>query len=158
MKTLVFGCMAIVTVSCLSGCKSAGRAGEMPAGKRVEIHAGNFERIAGMQWILKSMKADGQDYPLTGEMPFIQFAPDGKVSGFASINRYFGSVQVSSKGHVTWSNLGSTRMAGPENLMKQEDAFLKALASTERLSVEGVHLFALSADGRTELVFYVPVK
>jgi len=158
MKTLVFGCMAIVTVSCLSGCKSAGRAGEIPAGKQVEIHAGNFERITGMQWILKSMKADGQDYPLTGEMPFIQFAPDGKVSGFASINRYFSSVQISSEGHVTWSNPGATRMAGPENLMKQEDAFLKALTRTERLSVEGINLYALGADGRTELVFYVPVK
>ena len=158
MKILVFGCLAIVTVSCLSGCKSAGRAGEMPAGKQVEIHAGNFERIAGMQWFLKSMKADGQDYALTGEIPFIQFAPDGKVSGFASINRYFGSVQVSSKGHVAWSNLGSTRMAGPENLMKQEDAFLKALTRTERLSVEGINLYALTADGQTELVFYVPVK
>lgn len=154
MKTLIFGCMAIVTVLCLSGCKSA----EMPAGKQVEIHAGNLERIAGMQWILKSMKMDGQDYPLAGEMPFIQFTPDGKVSGFASINRYFSSVQVSGEGHVTWSNPGATRMAGPENLMKQEDAFLKALTMSERLSVEGIHLFALSADGRTELVFYVPVK
>lgn len=158
MKTLVIGCMAIVTVSCLSGCKSAAGAGESPAGKRVEIHAGNLERIAGMQWILKSMKADGQDYPLTGEMPFIQFTADGKVSGFASINRYFSSVQVSGEGHVTWSNPGATRMAGPENLMKQEDAFLQALVRTERLSVEGINLYALSADGRTELVFYVPVK
>jgi heat shock protein HslJ len=49
-------------------------------------------------------------------------------------------------------------MAGPENLMKQEDTFLNTLQKTEQLRTEGIYLIASTKDRQTELVFYVPVK
>ena len=120
--------IVICVVSCLLGCNTSPKTQQMQAEKRVLIHAGNLNHIIGMQWILKSMKENGQDYPLAGENPFIKFESDGKVSGFASINRYFGSVQVDGEGNLRWSPFGSTKMAGPENLMKQEDIFLEAIS------------------------------
>ena len=123
------------------------------------ITSDNFSRIAGMQWILQKMIVDGSEYPLTGEMPFVKFETDGKVNGFASINRFFGAIEINPQGQVKWSEaLGSTRMAGPEELMKQEDAFLKALPRTEQLTIKGIYLYAYSRDKQIEYIFYVPVE
>ena len=121
------------------------------------ITAKNFETIAGMQWILQQMTIDGEAFELVGENPFIQFnADENKVTGFASLNRFFGSVKIDEKGRVQWPGpFGSTRMAGPQQQMKQEDAFLKALPRTEWLSTAGSNLYAVSDDGQTALVFYV---
>jgi len=152
-KALFF--VGIFMVSCLLGCNASPK---HPVSNRVQINAGNLNQITGMQWILKSLKENGQDYPLAGEKPFIKFEPDGKVSGFASINRYFGSVQVDSEGKLKWSPMGSTRMAGSEELMNQEDVFLGILQKTEQLSTEGIFLYAYTKDQQAELVFYVPVK
>ena len=101
---------------------------------QTEITADNFKKIAGMQWILKQMTVDGEAFELTGEMPFVQFdADENKVTGFASVNRFFGSVKIDEKGHVQWPGpFGSTRMAGSPEQMAQEDAFLKALPQIER--------------------------
>ena len=110
-----------------------------------------------MQWILQKMTIDGNEYDLAGERPFIEFSNNGKVSGFASINRYSGSMQVDGQGRVLWSPFRSTRMAGPPELMDQESTFLQALPRTQRLRLEGIHLHAQSDDGQVELVFYAPV-
>ena len=48
------------------------------------------------------MILDGSEYPLAGEMPFVKFKTDGTVNGFASINRFFGCMQVNKHGLVTW--------------------------------------------------------
>jgi heat shock protein HslJ len=152
-KALFF--VGIVIVSCLLGCNTSPK---HQVSNRVQINTGNLNQITGMQWILKSMKEKGQDYPLTGENPFIKFEPDGKVSGFASINRYFGSVQVDGEGNLKWSPFGSTKMAGSENLMIQEDMFLRILQKAERLNTEGIFLYAYTKDKQSELMFYVPVK
>jgi heat shock protein HslJ len=96
MKPKAFYCVGIVIVSCLFGCTASQNTQQNQEEKQVRIHAGNLDRITGMQWILKSIKQDGHDYPLAGENPFIKFEKDKKVSGFASVNRYFGSVQVDS--------------------------------------------------------------
>ena len=50
------------------------------------------------------------------------------------------------------------RLADPEELIKQEDTFLCALAKTEHMSIEGIRLYVYSRDSRTEIVFYVPVQ
>ena len=121
------------------------------------ITAENFKTIAGMQWILQQMTIDGEAFELVGEKPFIQFnADENKVIGFASVNRFFGSVKIDEKGRFEWPGpFGSTRMAGPPQQMKQENTFLKALPQTEWLSKTGSNLYAVSDDGQTTLVFYV---
>jgi heat shock protein HslJ len=119
----------------------------------------NFHKIVGMQWILEKMTVNGESIDLVPEKPFIKFGEDQTIKGFASINRFFGSLQMDATGQVRWPTpLGSTRMAGPPELMNQENAFLKALPMTERFSQSGIRLYAVSADGSTELVFYVPVE
>ena len=136
---------------------------EAPQKQSVEtqelITSQNYGKIVGNQWILESMKVDGKVYTLSNERPFMQFAADNKVNGFASINRFFGGVKVDEAGQVTWPGpFGITRMAGPLVLMQQEDAFVKALPQTEQISVSGIRLYACNKNRSTELVFFVPVK
>ncbi|OQY07826.1 MAG: hypothetical protein B6I25_00725 [Planctomycetales bacterium 4572_13] len=154
MKTTVqiFVILALlITVGCQESEKALAQ---------TPITSANFKAIAGMQWILREMTVEGEAFELVGEKPFIQFnADENKVAGFASVNRFFGSVEIDGEGHVQWPGpFGSTRMAGPPEQMKQEAAFLKALPQTNRLSKAGINLYAASADGQTELVFFVPVE
>jgi heat shock protein HslJ len=148
---------ATITLSlvCLAGCKTAGDG----AGKSANsVTPESLSQIADRQWILRMMIIDGTEYGLTGERPFVKFSGDGKVSGFASINRFSGSMQWDDQGKIQWSPLLSTRMAGPPESMNQEGTFLKALPRVRCLSLDGIHLRAQGEDKQVELVFYVPVK
>jgi heat shock protein HslJ len=73
----------------------------------------------------------------------IAFAPDGRVSGQAGCNRYFGSYAL--EGGLTLSPLGATRMACPEPIMAEENAFLDAIGR-----VTG---YAMGVDGGAEVLF-----
>lgn len=140
---------------CFVGCRTAG---DKTRSSKTLITSENVGRIAGIQWILKEMTIDGNEHHLTGERPFVKFSNDGEVSGFASVNRFSGSMQLDGQGKIRWSPFRSTRMAGPSELMDQESAFLQALPRTYRLSLDGIYLHAQSRDGQVELVFYVPVE
>jgi len=154
MKTIV-QILAISALITIIGCQESEK-----AQVQTPITSDNFKTIAGMQWILQQMTVDGEAIELVGEKPFIQIdAGENKVTGFASVNRFFGSVKIDGEGRVQWPGpFGSTRMAGPPEQMKQEDVFLKALPKTKRLSKTGINLYAASDEGKTELVFYVPVE
>ena len=146
----------ILGLMIVAGCQESQKAQR----DRTPITSDNFNTIVGMQWILQEMIVDGKAFELVREKPFIKFdADENKVTGFASANRFFGSVQIDEKGHVQWPGpFGSTRMAGPPEQMKQEETFLKLLPKTNRLSAAGINLYASSKDGKTKLVFYVPVE
>lgn len=149
MKNYILLSLILLTVA---GCQESQQARSVA----VVINADNFETIAGMQWTLKQMVVNGQRFKLTDPKPFIQFnAEERKVTGFASINQFFGSVKIDQQGNVQWPGpFGSTRMAGPSPQMQQEDTFLKALPRTQRLTKSGTDLQAVTTDGKTELIFF----
>ncbi|MDD9303833.1 MAG: META domain-containing protein [Desulfobacter sp.] len=101
---------------------------------RVRITSKNFKKISGVQWVLRQMIENGKTVDLKGEEPaFVQFQLDGKLSGFASVNRFFGQLDIDEKGRLEFSKFGSTRMAGPEELMDQEDRFLEIFQKSNRI-------------------------
>lgn len=61
---------------------------------------------------------------------------EGKVSGSAGCNRYFGGSEVSGS-ELSISTIGSTMMACDEELMEQEQLYLTALQAAESYQVEG---------------------
>lgn len=158
-RVTIYCFIASLLITVFPGCSSLPNEQVANQKGRILITSDNLSRIVGMQWILQKMIVDGSEYPLSGEMPFLEFKADGSINGFASINRFFGSMDIDEQGQITWSKaFGSTRMAGPEELMKQEDFFLKAFSKIEHWSVKGIHLYAYSTDMQTEYVFYVPVE
>lgn len=140
----------------ISGCETDEESKQAAEVKVVEvaITADNLSTITGKQWVLASMTTDGQAQTLADQVPTMTISAVGKVAGSASINKYFGTVEVDGKGNVKWPTpFGTTRMAGPENLMIQETMFLAAIPKTEQISLKGTTLTLSSKDGQTELVF-----
>ena len=109
----------------------------------------------GAQWQLTGMERDGQVVALVpGSTITLKLDANGRAGGAASINSYFGTANVHADGAIAWpAPFGSTRMAGPPELMDQEAAYLEALARTERWRLDGAGLVLESADGRTRLTF-----
>jgi heat shock protein HslJ len=156
MMKRIFCFAAILALTTATGCQES----QKNQSAQILITAKNFKTIAGAQWILQQMIIDGKAITLVGERPYIQFdANESKVTGFASVNRFFGSVKIDKAGRVQWPGpFGATRMAGSPEQMKQEDTFLKSLPKTNRLSTSGINLYAASEDGQIKLIFYVPVE
>lgn len=154
MKKAVL-CWALVSAFLVSGCQEAAKHDSGP----VSVTADNYSKLLEKPWVLQSLKIDDQAYSLVKEVPFIRFSVDHRINGFTSINQFFVGLEIDADGQVAWPNpAGSTRMAGPPVLMKQEAAFMKALPQTARMTASDVQLVMTSADGRTELVFAAQVQ
>lgn len=79
-------------------------------------------------WILTSSGSSSTAEHSTGIIN-LQFA-GLNFSGNSGVNNYFGTVILDTAGgKLTFSPLGTTRMAGPENMMTQEQQYLAALAN-----------------------------
>jgi heat shock protein HslJ len=84
-------------------------------------------------------------FPGQREPHFILSAAENKVNGFGGCNRFFGSYRAEGDS-LRFSQMGATRMACPEG-MEQEQAFLKALESTDNYKIAGETL-ELYSDGK----------
>ena len=152
MRTLCRLATIALGLACLAGCNTAG---DGTVGSTTVITSENISRIVGMQWVLHKITVNGGECDLAGDRPYIEFGNGGKISGFTSVNRCSGSMQLDDQGRVLWSPFASTKMAGPPELMKQESTFLETLPRVRRLSLEGIHLQAQSEDEQVKLLFSV---
>lgn len=101
------------------------------------------ERVYGRTWIAEEVA--GQ--PVSAEVEAsLLVAADGKVSGHAGCNGFFGSVIIAGEA-MSFGNLGSTRMACPEPAMSQEGRLLDALDSTRGYSLQDGTLVLLDGAG-----------
>ena len=153
------GFWVVLFVAFVVGCQGPqAEEAQVPEGHTV-ITSENMGKMAGKDWVLDSIRVDGKNYALSGDRPTVKFDSEGKVSGFGSVNRFFGAVRMDGEGLVVWSkSLGSTRMAGSAAAMEQERAFFSGLLRIERFSVEEMNLYGQSRDGRIELVFSVSTE
>ena len=82
------------------------------------------------------------------------FGADGTLAGSASVNQYSTTYTTSGKTMSIDGAVVTTKMAGPEDLMRQEAAYLAALPKTATFSVEGDELWLRDASGAA-LAHYV---
>ena len=94
----------------------------------------------GGEWHLVGI--EGQRAPAPAS---ITFASDGKISGKAPCNRYFGSYSGELP-EIALAGVGSTKMACDK--LAEEDAYFKALQSVTKAEVDQEHLFLIGAEGR----------
>lgn len=83
--------------------------------------------------------------PVPDSQATLEFSAADKVSGRGSVNRFGGAIAVAD-GKLKMGPFMVTRMAGPENLMAQEQAYLEALAKATRLALSGDSL-TVTVDG-----------
>jgi heat shock protein HslJ len=111
--------------------------------------------LEGPLWMLVSyVDEDGNTVDvLPGTEVTAQFQ-DGNVTGTAGCNNYFASYEVADH-QLAVSGGGTTMMACEENIMVQEWAYLKDLASSSSFTITGDQLQIAGSDGETLLTYRV---
>lgn len=71
-----------------------------------------------------------------------------KISGSAGVNRYFGSYDVNGT-EVTINGVGSTKMMGPDDLMKTEYKYLSVLQDVTSVELKDKNTLILKSDSDT---------
>lgn len=103
---------------------------------------------------------DGSSWKLTelgGEAPpasaTVTLAFEGeRAAGQSGVNRYTTGYTVAGEKLTFAPNAAGTRMAGPEDAMQFEQAYLKALAEVDGFAIDGDRL-TLSLGGEPRMVF-----
>ncbi|WP_237057381.1 META domain-containing protein [Microbulbifer sediminum] len=118
--------LAIVVTGCI------GIGTEEP---QVTQSAGTLNTVCGDRWELKRLRLNGDMVAIDDTARFTFLCNrEGNVMGKSGINTYRGSLQITDNGLMLWdtSSFASTKMAGPEPMMQQENQFLRALAGTRQ--------------------------
>ena len=112
------------------------------------------EPLVGTTWTLDSLyTADAVSSVIAGTTITAVFGEDGRVSGSAGCNNYFGSYTVT-ESSLSTSSIGSTRMNCPgTGIMQQENTYLASLGRTAGFSISGNRLSLADMHGATLLTF-----
>ena len=112
------------------------------------------EPLVGTNWTLDSIySGDAVSSVISGTSITAIFSDDGKVSGSAGCNRYFGSYTTTGSS-LSIGSLGSTKMhCTGDGIMLQEMQYLAALEKTGGFSIAGTRLSLADANGATLLSF-----
>lgn len=153
MKIPWYISLVMATFLMVAGCGSSMQESQTKSIPKA-ITPDNLKDLDGIEWRLTKMIKNGAVLPLskTAEATFACQA-DGKVAGLATINRYFGSLRFIDAREIKWSPFGSTRMAGPQALMQQENEFLNALAQTQHMILSSGNLIIETFDRSIVLEF-----
>jgi heat shock protein HslJ len=89
--------------------------------------------LVGTAWRLRSI---GGTPVLNDVEATLEFPEAGRVAGRGSCNRFFGTVVLDGES-LRIGGIGATRMACAEPVMKQEDAYLRALEAATRVRRDG---------------------
>ena len=128
----------LVAAGVLSGCSLA-------VDERDEMAELVYDRF----WIVSQIEGVPAAAGVTSTL---LIAEDGKVSGNAGCNGFFGSAIIDNDA-IAFGNIGSTRKACPEPAMGQEDRMLRALDNARGYRLYEKDLLLLDAGGKTVLRF-----
>ena len=139
-----FASRSLVVVAVMFLVFGCGQAPEPETQKIVEINAEvaiPTVELEGSAW--QAVSITGQP-AVEGAVSTILFETEGKVSGNAGCNQYFGSWGADGD-DIAFGHMGATQMmcAEPE-VMEQESRFLEALGYAERFAAEDGMLLIFS--------------
>lgn len=105
--------------------------------------------LQGQRWVCVGLDAKGAEprEPLS-----LEFLPEGRLQGFAGINRFGGS-WTAGEGVLEIGSLAATKMGGPEPLMDLERRYLDALSRTRGFSLQSGLLRLKDGGGTIVLEF-----
>ncbi|WAI01748.1 META domain-containing protein [Methanogenium organophilum] len=153
--SILFG-TALVLGICLfsAGCLSASPGTDGDALNGTDTKTDRAPGLNGTHWLLTSYDTvtGGMNSVIEGSEITLEFDEDGGIAGSAGVNRYFASYE-SDGDALSFGLIGSTMMAGPEDLMTQETDYLTLLNETVSFSGVGDELNLCDSDGNVLLVF-----
>jgi heat shock protein HslJ len=130
MKTFAL----LVLLACLSACD-----GDF-----------NMSDVVG-KWQLSTLNGQPAPAGMHEGGVTLDIQQDGKFSGQAPVNRYFGQINTQDKTFKT-GPVGMTMMAGPPELMDAERDFFAVINDVKTVDVKGGQLTLTGPDGK-RLVF-----
>jgi heat shock protein HslJ len=109
--------------------------------------------LTGGTWVLKSyIDYKGEIYtPAAGTTITLQFADDGKISGNAGCNDYFGTYTQTGANSLVIRDIGSTKMACADQIMVVENSYLGMLPQLNSFYIAGNELFLSDGTGKVTL-------
>lgn len=102
----------------------------------------NLSSLKNTSWQLITW---GESQPLAEKPITLSFKDNNQLAGSSGCNRYMGTFEAKNNKFSLKSPLGSTMMACPEDLMKQEQQFLKALTAAKS--------YKINAQGELEIQY-----
>ena len=107
-----------------------------------------FSGLLQGDWVIETI---GGKAIVPESKPSMTFGPEGKLSGNASCNRYFGPYELTGEG-IKIANLATSMMMCDEKTMEQERLLLKSLQSTTRFEVDQAGKLILIGDDGAAVV------
>lgn len=150
MKILASALIALVSMAIVAGCGSTSEVATTgPQAMRSLLGNWTLDSIGDKSFAMLVP----QDVAV--KKPTLDISADGKVSGFAGVNRLMSSLNMDAlaKGGFAMSPAATTMMAGPEYAMKLERQYLDALAKVRSFKVEGSKLTL--TDGANQIMQFV---
>ena len=87
-----------------------------------------------------------------GEITLSFAKKENLISGFSGVNTYSGNFEINGE-NITFSNLASTKLYGPRNVMEQEYKYLTVLPETASYKILDEKTLKLVTSDGTELTF-----
>jgi heat shock protein HslJ len=136
MSRLALAVVAVLLLPVLAACSSDGSADSAGAVDAAAAPTGG-EGLTNAAWSL--VGAPGVDPDPTNFGITLELA-GSNVAGFSGVNRYMGTFTYGTEGTLDFGPLASTMMAGPQDAMDAEQAYLAALDTVTDYSVNGAEL------------------
>ena len=114
--------------------------------------------LTGTEWSLEGFESRGKtaisDTALVGGTKItLSIGAEGRVSGSAGVNRYFGKGNSGPDGRIAFGPMASTRRGGPPEAMAQERSYLKQLSEVSTWAISADRLVLTGKDGSFALRF-----
>ena len=135
MKGRFFSFVIIIALASLTSCHTTKQSTTVAS-------------IAGNYW--KLIELNGQTVQpveqLKGEPHMILNASETKVNGNGGCNSFFGSYELQGDNGITFSKIGSTKMACPNDVMQVERQLFQAFEMTNKFTIRKDTLFLTKTD------------
>lgn len=109
-----------------------------------------IDDLMDKEWKLETLKIQGQSYAQADQPPTMTFTEEGRITGFAGCNRYFGSYTIDGR-TIACHGIGTTKMFC-DDTMGLEDNFLKVISLPMRALFSNGKLI-LNADQGAQMIF-----
>jgi heat shock protein HslJ len=114
--------------------------------------SGTGGKLEGVRWVLRSYDSSGVTKQAPAGVLIDALFEGGKVGGFSGVNTFQGSYKLSGSS-LSIGKLASTLMAGPQELMDAEQAYLAALQQTRSYTADTGSLTMFDKGGKRILEY-----
>ena len=133
--------LVLISTFFVFSCTATTNMGSGNTGKAISV-----KDIANTSWKLTDISGEKVIPKKIGAVT-LDITAD-KISGSAGVNRYFGSYDVNGT-EVTINGVGSTKMMGPDDLMKTEYKYLSVLQDVTSVELKDKNTLILKSDSDT---------